>query len=161
MRRGRVLVRTPVWTGAVFAYSALMAVLLFPGAVEPAPGEPTWVGPAALPLLIVLALRALVVGVAVTEREVVVRNFLSTRRIARDEVIDIRLVNYSGFIAWQSPSGLSALKSVELRTDRGRVVKAYGLFGTSRAISSRVRRLRAQVGLPVDRQEPRHRVKPS
>lgn len=156
-----MLVRTPVWTGAVFVWSAFMAVLCVPGVVDAAPGEATWIPIAALPLLIATALRALVVGVAVTEREVVVRNFLSTRRIARDEVIDIRLVNYSGFIAWQSPSGLSALKSVELRTDRGRVVKAYGLFGTSRAIGSRVRRLRAQVGLPVERQEPRHRVKRS
>lgn len=153
--------RTPVWAGAVFAWSAFMAVLCVPGVVEPAPGEPTWFPLAALPLLILTALRALVVGVVVTEREVVVRNFLSTRRIARDEIIDIRLVNYSGFIAWQSPSGLSALKSVELRTVQGGVANAYGLLGTSRAIGSRVRRLRAWVGLPVDRQEPRHRVKSS
>ena len=159
MSTPRTLLRTPLWTGAIFVWSAVMAVLCFPGAIEPAPGEPTWVPVAMLPLFVAAAVRAVLVGVVVTDREVVVRNFGRTRRIGRDEVVEVRLKNYDGFLAWNSPGGAMAAKSVQIRTRSGKVVMAYGLLGPSRAINARIRRLRGLLELPVGGHEPpKHRL---
>ncbi|PVU82042.1 hypothetical protein DDP54_02360 [Cellulomonas sp. WB94] len=49
---------------------------------------------AMLPLFVAAAVRAVLVGVVVTDREVVVRSFVRTRRIGRDEVVEVRLKNY-------------------------------------------------------------------
>ncbi|KQY42857.1 hypothetical protein [Cellulomonas sp. Root137] len=155
----RGVVRTRTYRAVAVAYWTLFALVCVGGMIDPGPAaQPGFppIGALLAAVSIVAAVRAARMGVAVADSHAVVRNLLSTRRIALADIDDVRVRNYDGLIVRNSPT--SWLRTVALTTKAGTVVKAYGLVGFDPSVSRAAARLQELIGLPRGTRPPQHRV---
>ncbi|GAA3796164.1 hypothetical protein [Cellulomonas soli] len=146
-------------TLAVVGWAAL-ALACVGGMVDPEPPARAGWSPIGLVVAIisvVAAVRASRSGVIVTGSQVIVRNFLSTRRVSLADVEHVGVLNYDGFLVWDSPR-TSWLCTVAVTTTAGRVVKAYGLVGFAASAERAAARLRDLIGLPHRSSAAAHRA---
>jgi hypothetical protein len=115
-----VRVFNPVVTFASIAVLLLFSTAALGGVLDPTSGadEPDWwpgVGFVVLP--VVLAVRGVLIGVVVTDSEVLLRGWLRTRRLPRDRVLAVTTKKYSGL--WNRGSQSRLFRLLAIKTPKG------------------------------------------
>lgn len=135
-----------------------MGLAVLAGVTDPRAPEPGWSAEAVAFLVgsAAVAVRGPSLGVVVTPEHVELRNFLRKRVIPRVEIVDVRVANYDGMLAWGTPGGVLGLQVIDVRVRGGGSYKTFGVMGTTRGTKARAESLRLALGLgPAE--PPRHR----
>jgi hypothetical protein len=136
----RKVIRAPharVWSGATFGALFLASYMALSEDHPPVPGLNDPVGAAFCLLALVLTIRSLRLAVVVRPTALVVRGYLTTRRIQISDVESVSVIDYPG--PWWLNS--DRLKGLRVNRHQGRGLTLWGLTGSEK----RVREARRQI----------------
>jgi hypothetical protein len=129
---------TPHYRALCTAVFALFALVLIGSLLDPAvnSGEPDWPGWIFLAVSLAAIVRAVRLGLTITPDHVIVRSWLTTRRIPRSDILSARATPYDGQIGLHTDRVCQL--ELELRT-RPAPLPVPALVATTR--SRRVQRI--------------------
>lgn len=143
------VVNTPharAWGGAIFGALFVAAYMALADDHPPTPRLNDPWGAAFCLVSVTLAIRSLRLGAVVNPNVLVIRGYLTTRRISVDEVDSLSIIDYPG-PWWVNSDRLKGLRVNRTRGRRG--VTAWGLTGSESRICRARAELEAELQTPL------------